>query len=141
MPLYKLYVGVPVDCNGTWHVTRACPRGAKFLLLTAFALALPPELCVRFLGNFKPPTCETLGGLPEESNIISMAKGTIGLPGQIIAWISYLLLLYALLCAYIAGASAVLHLLFTKMHSNLKCSSTVNKQFLIQRLIELEKCT
>lgn len=41
--------------------------------------------------------------LPPNSNLISMAKATLGKPGQIIAWASYLLLLYSLLAAYVAG--------------------------------------
>ena len=45
--------------------------------------------------------------LPAGSNMISMAKSTLGLPGQIIAWITYLLLLYTLLAAYISGGSDV----------------------------------
>ena len=41
-----------------------------------------------------------------------MAKATLGKPGQMIAWLSYLFLLYALLCAYIsAGGDIVHHLL------------------------------
>lgn len=44
---------------------------------------------------------------PEDSNMISMARHTLGFPGEIIAWITYLLLLYALLCAYIAGGTDV----------------------------------
>jgi tyrosine-specific transport protein len=40
---------------------------------------------------------------PVNSNLISMAKTTLGPLGQIIAWTSYLLLLYALLAAYISG--------------------------------------
>lgn len=47
--------------------------------------------------------------LPQNSNLISMAKATIGPFGQIIAWLSYLLLLYSLLCAYIAGGSDLFH--------------------------------
>lgn len=43
--------------------------------------------------------------LPPNSNLISMAKVTIGPIGQVIAWLTYLLLLYSLLCAYIAGGS------------------------------------
>ena len=43
--------------------------------------------------------------LPQNNNLISMAKATIGPMGQTIAWVSYLLLLYSLLCAYIAGGS------------------------------------
>jgi tyrosine-specific transport protein len=53
--------------------------------------------------------------LPTNSNLISMAKATIGPVGQIIAWASFLLLLYSLLCAYIAGGSDLFHhLLLTK---------------------------
>jgi tyrosine-specific transport protein len=54
--------------------------------------------------------------LPIGSNMISMAKSTLGLPGQIIAWITYLFLLYTLLCAYISGGSDVLSGLLQNMH-------------------------
>lgn len=47
--------------------------------------------------------------LPQNSNLISMARATIGPFGQLIAWATYLLLLYSLLCAYIAGGSDLLH--------------------------------
>ncbi len=43
--------------------------------------------------------------LPQNNNLISMARATIGPIGQMVAWVSYLLLLYSLLCAYIAGGS------------------------------------
>lgn len=43
--------------------------------------------------------------LPQNNNLISMAKLTIGPIGQVVAWVSYLMLLYSLLCAYIAGGS------------------------------------
>lgn len=49
--------------------------------------------------------------LPTNSNIISMARATIGPIGQVIAWIAYLLLLYSLLCAYIAGGSDLFYFL------------------------------
>jgi tyrosine-specific transport protein len=42
---------------------------------------------------------------PTGSNIISMAKATLGWPFELLAWACYLLLLYALLAAYIAGGS------------------------------------
>lgn len=45
--------------------------------------------------------------LPQNSNLVSMAKSTIGPGGQIISWLTYLLLLYSLLCAYIAGGSDI----------------------------------
>jgi tyrosine-specific transport protein len=47
--------------------------------------------------------------MPEKSNIILMAKTTLGIPGEAIAWICYLLLFYCLLAAYIAGGSDILH--------------------------------
>lgn len=47
--------------------------------------------------------------LPQNTNLVSMAKVTIGPLGQVIAWVSYLMLLYSLLCAYIAGGSDLFH--------------------------------
>ncbi len=43
--------------------------------------------------------------LPQNTNIISMAKATLGKTGAAFAWIIYLLLFYSLLAAYIAGGS------------------------------------
>src|SRR3990167_2846519 len=57
--------------------------------------------------------------LPKNSNLISMAKVTIGPMGQIIAWLSYLLLLYSLLCAYIAGGSDLFHNLLSVANINI----------------------
>lgn len=51
--------------------------------------------------------------LPPNSNLISMAKATLGKWGQGIAWLSYLLLLYSLLAAYITGGGNFLHNLFS----------------------------
>lgn len=57
--------------------------------------------------------------LPEESNLISMARATLGLPGRLITWLVYLLLLYSLLSAYISGGSDLLHglLVVFQMHT------------------------
>lgn len=52
--------------------------------------------------------------LPQGTNLISMAGATIGPLGQIISWLTYLLLLYSLLCAYIAGGSDLFHNLLSK---------------------------
>ena len=46
---------------------------------------------------------------PKESNVVSMAKATLGKPGEIICWTIYLLFLYALVSAYIAGGQDVLY--------------------------------
>lgn len=62
--------------------------------------------------------------LPAGSNMISMAKSTLGLPGQIIAWITSLLLLYTLLSAYISGGSDVFNSLLHKMNIDLPNSLT-----------------
>lgn len=62
--------------------------------------------------------------LPAGSNMISMAKSTLGLPGQIIAWITYLFLLYTLLSAYISGGSDVFNSLLQKININLPNSVT-----------------
>ncbi|GAB4392474.1 MAG: aromatic amino acid transport family protein [Gammaproteobacteria bacterium] len=45
--------------------------------------------------------------LPEDTNLISMARKTLGIPGAVLAWISYLLLLYALLSAYTTGLGSL----------------------------------
>lgn len=47
--------------------------------------------------------------LPQNSNLITMAGATIGPFGQVLSWLTYLLLLYSLLCAYIAGGSDLFH--------------------------------
>ena len=57
--------------------------------------------------------------LPQNSNIISMAKATLGRKGEIIAWTSYLLLLYALICAYISSGTDIFHNLFQLIGINL----------------------
>lgn len=54
--------------------------------------------------------------LPAGSNMVSMAKSTLGLPGQIISWVSYLLLLYALLAGYISGGTDVFNGLLVAAH-------------------------
>ena len=62
--------------------------------------------------------------LPRGSNMVSMAKSTLGLPGQIIAWVTYLLLLYTLLAAYISGGSDVFNGLLQRVHLNLPSWAT-----------------
>jgi len=49
--------------------------------------------------------------MPPNSNLVTMARATIGPIGQIIAWLSFLLLLYSLLSAYISGGSGLLQYL------------------------------
>lgn len=42
---------------------------------------------------------------PGEVNLITMAGRTLGIGGKVICWVTYLLLLYSLTAAYIAGSS------------------------------------
>ena len=62
--------------------------------------------------------------LPAGSNMISMARKNLGLPGEIIAWLAYLFLLYTLLAAYIAGGSDVFNALLAKIGIHLPDSLT-----------------
>lgn len=57
--------------------------------------------------------------LPEHTNMVSMAKATLGGGGRIFTWFIYLLLLYALLSAYIAGGSDLVSQLFRVIHLNI----------------------
>jgi len=54
--------------------------------------------------------------LPAKTNLISMSELTLGRIGKTSTWIIYLLLLYSLLCAYIAGSSDVLQTLLQIAH-------------------------
>jgi tyrosine-specific transport protein len=47
--------------------------------------------------------------MPMNSNIILMAKNTLGGWAEIVAWVCYLVLFYCLLAAYISGGSDILH--------------------------------
>lgn len=60
--------------------------------------------------------------MPLNSNLITMAKTTIGPFGQGLAWVTYLLLLYSLLCAYTAGGSDLFHHVLGNFGVNLPAS-------------------
>jgi tyrosine-specific transport protein len=53
--------------------------------------------------------------LPEDSNLVSMARHTLGKPGEIITWIGYLMLLYTLLCVFISGGTDLLNSIWQSM--------------------------
>lgn len=53
--------------------------------------------------------------LPPGKHMVSMAASTLGGPGLLIAWLSYLFLLYTLLSAYISGGADVFGSLFTRI--------------------------
>lgn len=54
--------------------------------------------------------------LPTNSNLNTMARETLGPLGQIISWISFLFLLYSLLCAYIGGGSSLFNMILKNIN-------------------------
>ncbi len=54
--------------------------------------------------------------LPKGSNIISMAKSTLGIPGEVVAWLCYLLLFYSLLAAYVSAGADISNSFFQQLH-------------------------
>ena len=55
---------------------------------------------------------EIVQWFPRGSNLISIARATMGPKGAGLTWLVFLILNYALLSAYISGASDIFHLLF-----------------------------
>jgi tyrosine-specific transport protein len=53
---------------------------------------------------------------PEESNLISMTRKTLGRTGMLVCWASCVLLLYCLLSAYISGGTDLVHELLLTFH-------------------------
>ncbi|KTD33288.1 tyrosine-specific transport protein [Legionella nautarum] len=53
--------------------------------------------------------------LPQGKHMVSMAAATLGSPGLLAAWLSYLFLLYTLLSAYISGGADVFGNLFSQI--------------------------
>lgn len=58
---------------------------------------------------------ETTLWFGKDTNIITMAKSTLGKSGQVLTWIIYLFLLYSLLCAYVSGISDVIHVVLWQL--------------------------
>jgi len=48
-------------------------------------------------------------GLPDNANFISMARHTLGRGGEVVAWITYLLLLYSLMAAYLTAGGDIFY--------------------------------
>lgn len=105
--------------------------GGGMLALPVATAALGPGHSILFLilcwmimtaGAFL--LLETNLRYPPGSNMISMAKATFGLPGQITVWVFYLLLLYSLLAAYISGGSDVFNGLLQQVNVQVPSWST-----------------
>ncbi len=57
--------------------------------------------------------------LPPNTNMISMARLTLGRSGKVLTWFCFCLLQYALLAAYTSGGADMLHQLFAMVHIQL----------------------
>src|SRR3990167_5306883 len=53
--------------------------------------------------------------MPRNANFISMSEATLGKTVKIITWFIYLMLLYSLICAYLAASGDLLHTLILDM--------------------------
>ncbi|MFZ9035132.1 MAG: amino acid permease [Francisellaceae bacterium] len=51
--------------------------------------------------------------MPKGTSFASLARRTLGIPGAIIAWIAFLMLMYCISVAYISGASSAFHALIS----------------------------
>ena len=54
--------------------------------------------------------------LPEGNNMITMSEATLGPIFKYITWVVYLMLLYTLICAYLAASGDLLHTLLHTIH-------------------------
>ncbi len=81
-------------------------------VLTAFGGFIPSLWLLAFCWIFFFATAylllEANLAMPSESNMISMTGKMLGAAGKAVCWISYLLLLYSLLAAYLSGASPLI---------------------------------
>src|SRR3990167_4248111 len=57
--------------------------------------------------------------LPPGKDMVSMAQATLGRSGLLTAWLTYLALLYSLLCAYLSGGADVISSLMAYVHIQL----------------------
>ncbi|MFI4937935.1 MAG: amino acid permease [Candidatus Berkiellales bacterium] len=55
---------------------------------------------------------------PAETNLITMAKTTLGRPGEVVAWITYILFLYAIMTAYTTGSVGMINSVLGKFGVN-----------------------
>jgi tyrosine-specific transport protein len=74
-------------------------------------------LCWLFMASTGLLFLEVSSWMKEESNIISMAKTTLGKPGKWFAWILYLFMFYCLTLAYVVGCGNLVSQLFPDLVS------------------------
>ena len=98
----------------------ALPMVTAALGFTHASLLLVATWTVMTIGAFL--VLEVSLWLPEGANLISMARATLGREGEFIMWVAYLLLLYALLSAFMAAGGDLLASLLALMHVHLSTS-------------------
>lgn len=91
-------------------VTAACGFWWSMVIF-AFCWAVMLYSCLLVL--------EVNSALPARSSFSSMARATLGLPGKLIMWAMFLLLLYALLAAYDTGGASLLQSVFLQLKLSL----------------------
>jgi tyrosine-specific transport protein len=82
-------------------------------VITGFAGFIPSVLLIFLFWIYMTYTAllflEVNLAQEENTNLIKMAKKTLGKPGEWIAWIAYLFLLYSLTTAYLAGSGPIIN--------------------------------
>lgn len=62
--------------------------------------------------------------LPKDTNLISMARDTLGFPGQILTAVFFLMMLYCIMCVYISGGTDLVHSIWQSLHINLPTAAS-----------------
>ncbi len=57
--------------------------------------------------------------LPKDTNLISMARDTLGVPGQVLTAVFFLLMLYCIMCVYVSGGTDLVHSIWQSMNIQL----------------------
>lgn len=57
--------------------------------------------------------------MPDGTNLISMARRTLGVPAQVFMWIFYIIMLYCIMCVYISGGTDMVRSLWQLLHINI----------------------
>lgn len=99
--------------GGTLLVAGTSIGGGMLLIpvMCSFAGFTPSLFLLGFVWFFMLVTAflflEVNLAIPGEINLVTMAETTLGKTGKVVSWVTYLLLLYSLLAAYIAGSKTI----------------------------------
>lgn len=82
----------------------------SFMIISAWALITLGAWCL----------LQVIMTMPAGTNLISMSQKTLGRTVKIITWFVYLLLLYSLICAYLAATGDLLQHVLIHIHFNIQ---------------------